>query len=50
MIRYDNMTALARALRARSAAPFNKDAPWYRFACVGTEKQRGRNPAPGGAH
>ena len=49
MNRYDDMTALARALRQRSAAPFHKDAPWYRFACVGTEKQRGRSSASGGA-
>ena len=49
MTSHDNMTAMARALRPRSAAPFHKDAPWYRFACVGTEQQCGRDPAPGGA-
>jgi hypothetical protein len=49
MIRYDDMSAMARALRPRSAAPFHKDAPWYRFACVGSEQQCGRTSAPGGA-
>ncbi len=49
MIRYDDKTALARAPRPCSAAPFHKDAPWYRFACVGTEKERGRSFASGGA-